>query len=348
MHYSKNIDEINSSLKNTRKLFISTGCSYTEGKAAWDLDFLEEYPPVYENYSYNFNYLNEIEKEDAIKKYPNLKINFDGSLSTEDMEVDGSFTTQLHKKYMSDWTIVNLGRQSTGIFSSVSLLYLLPIQYELADEIILFFSPTSLQRFDVLNDCNSFLMGNIGNEFTTVWPHPIERNILNNGSFANLEDGYFNSIYSEKFEVLQAILSFKLLNDWVKLHNSKLIVFPAFSKYYNRDYFYEKLNDLIHRDLKSRNIIDIKSSMGSNMNYNHLLDLVPWNNFVEFNDKKTFFDFAFSQEDEYDETIEMQTLCGVDGGTKNNYIMKCGHPDAKSHSLLADYVYKFISKNLLN
>jgi hypothetical protein len=345
MHYSKDIEYINNNLKKTRKLFISTGCSYVEGKAAWDLRFLKEHPPIYENYGYNFNHLTDGEIEYVVKKYSNLSINNDNTLNTNDMEVENSFTTQLHKKYMNDWTIVNLGRQATGILSSVYLLYLLPIQYDIADEIILFFSPTSLQRFDVLNDCNSFLMGMVGNEFTTIWPNPIERQFLNNGSFANLEDGYSKSIYSEKFEVLQAIMAFKLLNDWVKLHNAKLIVFPAFSKYYNKDYFYEKLNDMIHRDFKSRDVIDIKTTMGMDMNYNHLLDLVPWDKFVEFGGKKTFFDLAFSQEDDYDPNIEMQSLCGVNGGTKNNYIMKCGHPDTKSHSILTDYLFDYISNN---
>jgi hypothetical protein len=347
MHYSKDIHKINSNLQKTKKLFISTGCSYVHGMSAWDLDFLDEFPPIFENHRYSFNHLTNDEKEYVLKKYSNLSINNDNSLNTHNMEVDNSFTTQLHKKYMNDWTIANLGRSATGILSSVYLLYLLPIQYDMVDEIILFFSPTSLQRFDILNDCNNFLMNNIGNEFTTIWPNPIERQFLNNGSYANLEDGYFKSIYSEKFEVLQAIMAFKLLNDWVKLHNAKLIIFPAFNKYYNRNYFYERLQYLIRRDAKSRDIIDMKTTMEINMNYDNLLDLVPWDEFVEFDGKKTFFDLAFSQEDEYNPNIEMQSLCGVNGGTKNNYIMKCGHPDTKSHSILTDYLYKFISNNLL-
>jgi len=336
MHYSKKILDINENLKKTKKLFISSGCSYVAGKAAWPKSFMEEFRPNFDNYYYTWDHLSNKQKELAIKKFP-IITNNNNVFETINLEVDNSFTSILHKNYIPNYTIANLGEQAKGLFSSVMNLYVTPIQFALADEIILFFCPTDLQRFDILSDEYAFTDSNVAacRLFNTFWPFDNEKK----DPIGLLQLGYSQAVHSLRFEIVHAIMCFKLLINWIEQYKAKLIIFPAFNKIYNKNYFYENLDITILRDktLKQKEIKHFTFRDSSNF---YIDNFVPWDNFTTFDGFNTFFDLAFGQEKNYDPNIEMQSLVGPNGGTLNQFIMKCGHPGVEAHELLAKKIYE--------
>ena len=339
-HYSRIVSKINNHLQTTKKLIISTGCSFVQGKAAWPLDFLSEYSPKYVSHFYNFDHLSNQQKIEAANKYKYVTYK-DNNFITVNLEINNSFTSQLQKTYLPQYTIANLGVEATGILASVFNLYITPINYSLADEIILFFCPTDLQRYDVINDVGSGWVKNvneyiIGNQYNTWWPNVA----ISLASNKLVQEGYGLNVHSKKFEILLAIHAFKLLIDWVKLHNAKLYIFPAFNKYYNKKYFLENINNIVERDKKTNEFI---AENNKKLDVNDLVyNYIPWDNFITIDGYNTFFDLAFGQEKNYDAKLEMQSIVGRNGGTENQYIMKCGHPGVKAHTLLAKKLYELL------
>lgn len=340
VHYSRLPFKINNHLQKTKKLFISTGCSFTMGSSAWPLDFLSDYSPKYTMFRYSFDHLTHEQKINAAKKFKYVEYN-NLIFNTTNLEIDSSYTSQLQRKYLPNYTIANLGLEAKGILSSVLSLYMTPINYSLADEIVVFFCPTDLQRYDIINDTgwntnfDNHCTGSIN--YHSLWPADITCSDKSGlGSLSN--SVYGKTIHSYKFEIILAIHSFKLLIDWVKLHKAKLFVFPAFNRYYNKEYFTKNYNNIIERDMKTFEFISEKNSV-TNKLIDCVNNFIPWDNFITIDGYKTFFDLAFGQEKNYDSKLEMIDLTGNNGGTENQYIMKCGHPGVKAHSLLADKIY---------
>lgn len=333
-HPTKNIDDINRNIAKTKKIIVSVGCSFVYGAAAFSNELMEKYPPLYDGAVWSFDHYSTSTKKIIAEEYPNITFT-DGNLKTSEMEIDNSFTSVLSKKYFSDWTAINLGVTSSGLFASVARLFLTPIDWHNADEIILIFCPTSMDRLDLINDDIS-----IGNEFVTAWPRPSGHN---SKDFNKIQEGYGSVIYSEKYAVLNSLVSWKFLQNWVKTYNAKLITFPAFTDLYTSEYFDRIMSTKVIRDVRTREIIDIKEGIFSKEEIDELRLTVPWDTFITPQGKRTFFDLAYSQEPTYNPSIDPVSITGKNGGTPNNWIMKCGHPGAKAHELLADEIYKHLT-----
>lgn len=357
-HESNDVVKINLDLQRTNKLIIAIGDSFTFGSSAWDDDLIKLFPPTYKDYSITFDHYNDDIKKYILNSYPNDINLINGTkLDFSPMFQKNSYVNVLGNLLNNEWTVANLGVPARGNFSSVSNLFMVNINWELVKEIILIYMPSSMNRIDIISDGfvpNKF--SSLEDLFQTAWPSPIggrnfresnEKLIKTHGSnetpWNRLQDSLYDSIYSKKYEVLKTILEFQHLNVWVKLHNANLIVIPAFSDYYYPEYFSEMIKMGIQRDYPSREMTNVINNEFSSMeNY---VEFIPWSNVYHPHNFHSFYHYSLGQVNPNSNDVDMLSLIGED--SKDKWIMSCGHPSAKSHRLLAEYIYKLIKKPII-
>lgn len=249
-----------------------------------------------------------------------------------------TFLNVLCKDYLDNsYTPINFGQEGAGNFAAISRLFLYDIPWKELDEIIVVFMPSGMQRFDIIKDENAT---GIGSEFKTLWPYAVHKESDNGWVYIN--KGYEESCYSQKFEIMNTILSFQILNSWIAENSARLIVFPAFSKEYTKEYFLENISVNIYRD-KNMNIVSDKQGMQNFYDYDFLINQVPWDKFVTIQNRSTFFDLCFSKDINYSNRLSMQEVIDNQLMNNNDWIMPRGHPSAQGHRLLAEELLKILN-----
>lgn len=334
-HYTKDYTQVNNSLKKTKKIIVSIGCSFTAGDAAFDDNLMKEFPPKHYQGAWTLDHYKDSDKKIICEKWPEI-VDPNGAWNFTYMYLDNSFMTQLDRYYLKgSHTILNLGITSSGLHSQVMQVLLAPVDWSQADEIILIFCPTSFNRLSILVDDPSNF------SYKTAW---LGSSSYDNKSWNKIQEGFLEVVYSERWGVLNFLTAFQILNTWCKLNKVRLIVFPAFDNFYTSKYFSNILHQRYVRNLKSQNLIEVKDIGIMEKNEKWVFDQIPWNNFVSFQDKNNFYDLAFSQEKSYDPLKRHDSAFFTTRASPEKWIMDCGHPSTKAHRLLADELYKYFIK----
>jgi hypothetical protein len=352
MHKTKNLNYINKDLERTNKLIVAIGDSFTYGDAAWDDDLLNLYLPLYNEHKLDYNFYDTNIVNEIHKLYPETTYFQNGKLNFEDMFQKNSYLSIIDNKLNKEWTCLNLGIKARGNFSAISSLFLTNIKWNLVKEVVVIYMPSSMNRVDILNDTFTNPTDIPYNLFATAWPSsPYTRafrekdeiNIKNHGSNSSpwnlFQDSIYDGVWSEKHDVLKTILEFQFLNSWIKSHNGKLIVIPAFSNYYNKEYFQDILTHVVKRENISRKLIDIDKSDNKEI-WSNYINMVPWSDIHHPDGYHSFYHYALGQTDKNANSADMLKLIGKP--SKDNWIMACGHPSAKAHELIATYVLKYL------
>lgn len=332
--YKRMISAVNEDLKKTKKAIVAIGCSFVQGQGAINDE-------LYESYEWNFIkqgepieiILTRKEKKQILKKYPSVFEEYD-KLNFTFMEYDNAFVNVLCKKYLNKtYTPINFGLRGCGNRGSIKELYFNNIQWDLAEEIIVVYMPSGLERFDFINDTNVEHF-----RWICMWPH--FENAEKNSNKRLLWEGYNKSLYSEKFEVLEQIAHVQELLTWVNYKNAKLIITPGFDRRYDRNYFKLVLEKTIHRDVdknikKSFNIFE-KTSLDIDF-----LDLFPWDNFFKPQGHSTFADLAIAQEPSIKDKLDYYGQF-LGNRSPNGWMTSCAHPGQKSHDLFAKLLSIYI------
>jgi hypothetical protein len=300
---SNNIKDIKEDLARTNRAIVALGCSFVQGA--------------------------ELGLENLTAE------------SQFEYKTKNAFIHRLCEIYFSSsYTPINFGQEGSGNYAAISRLFLYDIPWKQLDEIVVIFMPTGMQRFDIIKDENS---ASVGREFKTLWPFVPYPAKLPPGleHLKNFTTGYQQTAYSEKFEVLNCILHFQILNSWINEHSAKLIVFPAFNKEYNREYFLKNLRTDLYRDertyLQKPNGVNTHS-----FDYDFLVNTVPWEKFVSINGSSNFFDLCFRNDPNYQEQYSMQEVLNKNLMHDNKWIKPRGHPSELGHDLLARELYKIL------
>jgi hypothetical protein len=336
---------INEQLKITKKAIVSLGCSFVHGIGAWSPDLVEQFPPVFKDGHLGYTSYDDGSKMYISKKWPDTFVDpISKDLNTDHNIVNNAFVSVLANKYLNgEWTPINMGEHGAGNFSAISRLHMYPVNWKDAEEIIVVYCPTGPERFDFIKETSDYTL--IGNDFTTAWIQWSAKNQAGDYRWRQLHDSYRECIWSRKFECMNIIMQFQYLKTWCELHNAKLIVFPAFNRdEYTPEHFTKELGVEITRNAGNR-LITKQEPITYDLvlqEAERRLKMVPWQNFVKFQGQTTFWDLAFSQEIDFDKELGMHEFVGEKGGSREGWIMKCGHPSAKAHDLLAKELYNHL------
>lgn len=252
-------------------------------------------------------------------------------------KIEKSFLNVLCQEYFNrTYTPINFGQEAAGNYAAIAKLFLHKIPWQDLEEIIVLFLPSGMQRFDIIRDDNTSL--NI--EFKTLWPNYSAPRVKQDEAWHQFNDGYYTTTYSRKFEVLNAILNFQILNSWVAANRAKLFVFPAFSREYSREYFLENIKMDIQRDGKT--FLMHSGYAHNHLNYQFLVDSVPWDDFLTVDGSKTFFDLCWKQDKNYNPSRSMYEVMDFQLMANNDWIMPRGHPSAQGHKLLAEKLFEIL------
>ena len=342
MYHSKNFRSINEHLKKTKKLIITTGCSFTVGTAAWDLDLVHEIPPKHFAGNVNYRGHSQPEKQYIADKYPGVFLS-GTDIDLTQMERTNSYGNVLANKYLDgSWTTANLGGNGNGNFSSILRLFNYPIDYSQAEKIVVIFCMTSFMRYDLIKDDGVYLPGYIGDDFQTLWPN---LGTPKNGPDENwrlMHDGFRECVYTDRWEMLSMIQYLQLLKTWCQAHNADFVVFHAFDRHITKDYVRNHLSYAYRRNLETREIekkitLTPEQILDATDKYN----MIPWDNFWYPEGEPSFYHLGLKYEpDLKNEDPDMYSF--VMTAQKNNmaitpneYLMGCAHPSAKLHDKLA-------------
>lgn len=350
-HHTRDILKINESLKKTQKLIIALGCSYTHGKSAYSQALLDYKAPIYKDNTYGYHHYDIETKKDIANRFPRLEL-FDEYLCPEDMELDNAYVNVLCSKYLNnEYTAVNFGIEGCGNYATISRLFLYPIDYSLAKEIIVIYMPSGMSRFDIVSDSHEGHLEISWLDFNTIWPQSEDslmhdpvmiKNLGRHDTPWNLvQTNFTKAVMSEKFNVKKSIIDFNILQNWVKLYSAKLIIFSAFEHVYNKIDFKRILETKITRNDKTKEFINEEHNKSTEFAevIDYYINSIPWDNFFNPQNAKSFHEFSLLQEvaidKNFDMNLPMQQLVDKRIGSPNLWVMPCGHPSAKAHDLLA-------------
>lgn len=189
----ENYAQLKKNSKND-KLFIGTGCSFTQGQGG-----LKD--SVWESYNWNIPNTHCIAHLEAV-------------------EIEGSWVTQFCKNHYPDWTPINLGARGAGNYAAAQSLTSLYPELNLEDtskEKIVVFMLSGPERYSIIN---SEWGERFHGVFQSIWPDPNSDNPL--------WRAYATDMYSEKQTMLLTYFAIKQVQDWCKLYNAKLMLVSAF------------------------------------------------------------------------------------------------------------------------
>ena len=339
MYYNE-IHQINSSLEKTKKAVISFGCSWAEGQGAIPMEILENYeyhcPQL--GVPYEIKFKTPSEKEELLKKYSEIIESPDGALNFRRLERKNNFAHILCNKYFEgQYTPINFGLSGSGNKASINQIHLYPqIRWDLIEELIILYFPTSPDRLSFINDQFDDHF-----KFTTIWPH------ADNHCKPPLKDlwsSYFHALHSDKFAYLEALLDMGQLRNWAGNFNSKLIVFPAFTDY-SREKFLDAIMTPIIRDFKTNKQVSHTHQFGENEKkyLTHLVDNQwPWETVWTPDGALQWDELIMRNEPNCNEPLPKYV--GI--GTENYWITPCMHPSIKAHDDIAERLHNHIVTEL--
>ena len=321
----QNVQEINGDLAKTRKAMIILGCSFAEGRGAFDTPLVDEVHPKRGKHWGDCNYVNleltpDLAKSLTVKhgiKYPEIFTEH-----SNNMERSNSFGVKLAERL--GYTPVMFARSGGGNKGSIEKLTYVPVDWDLADEKIVLFCPTDMNRIDV--DKNS-LDGDMctfnypRNFYESIWasPHPEDPDLWN---------AWYDMVADPDRYVLSSyVKSFAQLTQWCKHYGAQLISFAAFGK--------------------AVTLEEVKRSLNLSSFDDEFISQLPWDSFVEIDGHDNFFSLAMSQETAYDDVMDdksnmFEFVNLPEEKITCKWLMPCGHPSARAHAYLADKLYEII------
>lgn len=294
----------------------------------------------------NCQNIEEINQSIAITKKVVVAIG-DSFTAGEELGPNGStdpnkaFVKILCDKYLNqEYTPINFGQPGAGNFAAVMRLFLHNVHWHLCEKIVVVFCPSAMHRFDVIADDRAF---EVGNEFKTLWGMMVPHLESTVSPWRDMHIGYGDTIMSQPFEVINAILHFNVLNMWCNEHNAELIIFPAFyANMYSPEVFKNLLKKNVVRDKLSQKMIS--DNFDGNFNKEYFINSVPWHKFVKIQNNNCFFDLCHKQESGYDTKKHIGHYASAGVISPDGWFMHRGHPSEKGHDLLAKELSYIITK----
>lgn len=309
----------NESLKKNRKAIISLGCSFARGQGALESDLLEDFKWDLDEKT-NGVVLKDLKQNTAeiLRRYPYLESKL-GYPDFKRMELRNSFVHYMCREFFNnEWTPINMGQAGRGNRATISgLFFNTDIDWSIADELIVVYCPTGLERFDFVN--GQHFNSEAGVYFETMWPYSGVHEP--DTSRYHLWKGYEEAIWNTKQGIMEQILNIHNLQMWCEIHDARLVITSAFDLAYSRDYFMSQI------------------MTGKNSNEAELIDKWPWDKMFYPNGAPTIIDMCLAQEG-LDQENHGHYWQYFGHGTPQGYVTKCAHPGKKSHELFATLLAK--------
>lgn len=346
LNYQKTIPQINDSLRKTGKAIISLGCSFVEGMGALDDIMYEKYEWDYLGPGHPLSIkFKKGELESFKKEWPNIDYNNNKMIVStlfSDQEQKNAFVNVLcHKYFDGSYTPINFGMRGCGNRAAIKELHMNPeINWDDAKEIVVVYCPSGLERFDFINDS-----GDKNYHWKCMWPHD---NTMETGTaLQNLWSGYKDTVWSEKFGVLEQISHVQELLTWCKFKNARLIITPGFDRRYDRELFNEALNSNVTRNsTNTATTVSTPSLFGSlfkSNTENYMVDLWPWDMMFYPDNHDTFAELSMAQEPNIDPKSDY-FFQFQNNRSPNGWMTPCSHPGQKGHDLFAKLLFDHIIK----
>lgn len=292
------------------KILIGLGDSFTQGQGACSLE-------LWEKHNWDLK-----QKISATDNFHLLKSSY-----------ENSWVNKICENHLTDFIPINFGMTGRGNRGAVKELYLHPdLQLEKSSEIIVVFMLTGMERFDFVHkNFNEHV------HYRTMWPMNDDKLSLQ----------YLEEIWSDKFGIIESLLSIAEVKMWCKSNNAKLFLTSAFSTTYNYEYFFNTLNSSTNKE---------KNYFNNKQDYLNLLinSNIEWDNFIRPKGYTCVTDFlchlegredlinSISPHDYYKYAYKLNKL------SPNEYITPCAHPSYKGHEKIAEIIYEEIIKNKQN
>jgi hypothetical protein len=341
MHFDF-IPQINKDIARTKRAIIGIGCSFVEGHGAVAQPLWDKYHTIDVHDCYDWKVSDE-DKKIILQEYPDIFTNTsDNKLNFYRHEHNNSFVSVLCKKYFNgEYAAINLGRRGNGNRAAIKDLYYYPdINWDQLEEIIVIYCPTGAERFDFIDDRYHQL--NCHGRWISMWPNSYDKGQPVTG----LWEGYRDSLYSQKFMILEAIANVQELLTWCKYKKAKLIITPAFMRYYTKKDFIRLAKVNIERDCSQRLISERGAHEVPDEEFIGVIEMWPWENMFYPEGYPSFADLVLAQEKSTDWEHGPGFYSWLKHGTPDKWITPCGHPSVKGHDLFASILYKHITENL--
>lgn len=333
-----NINSINQSLAKTKKAIVAIGDSFVEGQGALNDELYDMYPWHHEGPGYPLQVLVDNEtKKKIVAEYPDLELNQDGNIIVRKMTIKNNFLSVLTEKYfMGAYTPINFGKSGGANRGRIKQLYLHPqIKWDLIEEMIVIFMPTSIERFEFVDDTITLP----GTWFKTIWPSiPVGQESTEMGK---LWGSYRDAVYSEKAGMIETYCAVKELETWCQAKNAKLLITPAFDKRYSKASMKRILGRKVTRQQDWGMIDELDSPIDGNSFV--LADKWPWDNMFDPGGYFTMAHMCMAHEPDLEDPEEFYFQF-QNKRSPLGWMTPCSHPGQKGHDLFARLIFEYLLK----
>lgn len=214
---------------------------------------------------------------------------------------------ELGKSFIDLLGGLNLGEEASGNTGAVNRI----LMADIPKNSTVIFMPSGMNRMDFF-DKNHIK----GSRFVHAFPSPDPINLIGQ-EIVDLERS-LSKFSSDITEVYYAIVNIVNMQNFCKANNHKLIVFPAFTREYNKNYFYKIIND-------------------------EFVNSVDWDKFLIIDGCSNFFDWIIKQAGSKTR-LSMMEMHFTDNKFPelDGWIMPRFHPSEKAHRLFSERLCEFL------
>ena len=322
-------------LAKTKRALVGLGDSFVAGQGAIDDELYETYQWIHHGPGIPLDVqVDQKTKLEIVKKYPTLRLTDHGGINPIEMWRKNCFLNVLAEKYLEGrYSVINFGIPGGANRGRVKELYLNPrIDWNSLEEIIVIYMPTSIERFDFVDDSNPFA------PWKTIWPKSPDGS--EKTSRGKLWDAYGMAVFSEKSAMIEQLAIVQELLTWTKLHKAKLIITPGFDNRYQKAMMRKILSMKVERN-DDWEIVN-ETHDDPDFRANDFLNLFPWQYLLKPEGHATMAHLCMSKEpsllnneDFYQQFQNNRSPLG--------WMTPCSHPGQKGHDLYARLVWEFLN-----
>lgn len=202
---------------------------------------------------------------------------------------------------------INLGQEASGNTGAVNRI----LMANIPKNSTVIFMLSGMNRMDFFDKNHT-----TGSRFVPTFPSSTPVNI-HGQDIADLEKS-LSKFSSNITEVYYAIVNIVNMQNFCKANNHKLIMFSAFTKEYNKEYFYKTIND-------------------------DFVNCVDWDKFLIIDGCSNFFDWTVKQSGSNVKLSMMEMQVSAQRPSElEGWIMPRLHPSKKAHKLFSERLCEFL------
>ena len=234
-----------------------------------------------------------------------------------DEQAKNNWVRQICNNHLPDYKVWNLGVNGSGNRATVREMYLNPLPDNLGNVVVILLA-TGIERYDFLKQSDETAGIDWHQKWQTIFP-----NISDRGAISIVEAEYLKQIWSLRNDALEFLFTVREAQNFCKSKGYKFLFTGIF------DHHIQKEN--------------LKIDLGDKWEH---IDIVDWNDYITIPGRESMMDMINQLEFPY-RTMHDIHMHHCKTKVPSKYITPCSHWSIEGQGVVADFLFKELTKRKL-